>query len=498
MAGKIIFRNPLSFQNGTGFTTDPSNTEVNALTPVTFTYSIGQAVSPSSSVVFGAITSTDKFTIDNGSMILSNGGITGSFTQTGYQNIQSNLTVDGNVTIDGILIAEKVETEVSQAVTLFESGSTLFGDTLGDEHYMTGSMFSSGSLTLNAGNSFIEISNDTTLADESTTAVVTENAVKTYLSDQTNTFDSYQRKSFAHTGSYVAASTASFYAVTASAPSGFTATNEDDFMFFVNGAIAEHDALTVQQSGSKFYMLVNNNSVGYDLESDDEIVAWGKFDNQYYLDFDGLTNEVTTTFSGSGATPLNKTYSWWMKSSTTARNYSVFAYGSQKREGFVTNFSNGRPLMWNGSNWYTYWDDTSAQDDGEWHHWMVYNKVDTITGSKLYVDGTEISVNLYKTTGTVSNLNTQSQPLTIMSYQNNSTNSARHFEGSIREFAVFSGDKTGNASLIYNSGVPYNLSDESDLQAYWRMNEGSGTTVTDSSGEGNDGTINGATWNYVF
>ena len=103
MAGKIIFRNPLSFQNGTGFTTDPSNTEVNALTPVTFTYSIGQAVSPSSSVVFGAITSTDKFTIDNGSMILSNGGITGSFTQTGYQNIQSNLTVDGNVTIDGIL-----------------------------------------------------------------------------------------------------------------------------------------------------------------------------------------------------------------------------------------------------------------------------------------------------------------------------------------------------------------------------------------------------------
>jgi hypothetical protein len=30
------------------------------------------------------------------------------------------------------------------------------------------------------------------------------------------------------------------------------------------------------------------------------------------------------------------------------------------------------------------------------------------------------------------------------------------------------------------------------------MNEGSGTTVTDSSGEGNDGTINGATWNYVF
>jgi hypothetical protein len=30
------------------------------------------------------------------------------------------------------------------------------------------------------------------------------------------------------------------------------------------------------------------------------------------------------------------------------------------------------------------------------------------------------------------------------------------------------------------------------------MNEGSGTTVTDLSGEGNHGTVNGAIWNYVI
>ena len=276
---KIIFKNPLSFQNGTGFTTDPANTEVNALTPVTFTYSIGQAVSPSSSVVFGAITPTDIVTIDNGSMILANGGITGSFTETGNQNISSSLTVDGNVTIDGILTAEKVETEVSQSVTLFESGSTIFGDTLDDEHYMTGSMFSSGSLTVNAGNSIIEISNDTSLADGSATSIVTENAAKSYADDQSDDQQTYLRKSFTHTGSFVDASTATFTSITASAPTGLTSTSEEDFMFFVNGVIAEHDALTVQQSGSTFYMSVNNNSVGYDLESSDEIVAWGKFNS---------------------------------------------------------------------------------------------------------------------------------------------------------------------------------------------------------------------------
>ena len=38
------------------------------------------------------------------------------------------------------------------------------------------------------------------------------------------------------------------------------------------------------------------------------------------------------------------------------------------------------------------------------------------------------------------------------------------------------------------------VTNEYVLQGYWKMNEGSGTTVTDSSGEGNDGTIDGASW----
>ena len=214
----------------------------------------------------------------------------------------------------------------------------------------------------------------------------------------------------------------------------------------------------------------------------------------YGLDFDGLTNEVTTDFSGSSATPLNKTYSWWMKSTQTNKNYSVFGHGSNKRGTFTPNFHANRPLIWNGNAWYTYWEDTSAQDDGEWHHWMVYNDVETIVDSKLYVDGTLIEVNKFVTSGTVSNLNTQSQPLTIMSYQNNSNNTGRHFEGSITNFAVFSGDKTDDASAHYNNGTPKDLSGESDLQGYWKMVEGKGLTVTDRSGEGNDGTIDGPTW----
>ena len=61
-------------------------------------------------------------------------------------------------------------------------------------------------------------------------------------------------------------------------PARMTATSEDDFIFFINGQYMEHDALTIKQEGTSLVLLVNTGSIGYDLEADDEILAWGKFD----------------------------------------------------------------------------------------------------------------------------------------------------------------------------------------------------------------------------
>ena len=42
----------------------------------------------------------------------------------------------------------------------------------------------------------------------------------------------------------------------------------------------EHDAITIQQAnGTTFLLKVDTASIGYDLETDDEIVALGKFDS---------------------------------------------------------------------------------------------------------------------------------------------------------------------------------------------------------------------------
>ena len=273
----ISFKEPIVIEASTGVTVNLSGTELFGKQARSVNISIGQAVAKTSDVVFNQLT-TSPVIIDNGNLRLNSNTITGSFTQTGNLIVSSNFTNNGNLTVDGTLTVEKIESALTQSVTLFESGSTVFGDTLDDNHYITGSMLTTGSLTLNAYK-ITEISDDTTLADSSTTATVTENAIETYATLNTTTIQTYQRKSFTHTGSFVSVSTASFSALSASAPSGYTGTTVNDFMFFLNGAIMENDSLNIEQSGSTFLLKVNNSTLGYNLEVADEIVSFGKFNS---------------------------------------------------------------------------------------------------------------------------------------------------------------------------------------------------------------------------
>ena len=274
----IVLKESIIFSAGTGFIINFSGTELFARESRTVTFAIGQAVSTTSDVIFNKLT-TNPVIIDNGTLRLDNNMISGSFTQTGNFKVSSNFTYNGDLSVGGKLTAEKIESELTQSATIYESGSSLFGDTITDTHYITGSLFSTGSLTLNASNGIKEISNDTSLTDESSTAFVTENAVKNYIDDNTNNFQSYSRKSFAHTGSFVSVSTASFTTVTASAPTGHTDTTVNDFMFFLNGMIMENDSLSIEQSSSIFLLKTNNDTLGYNLKSSDEIVGFGKFNS---------------------------------------------------------------------------------------------------------------------------------------------------------------------------------------------------------------------------
>jgi hypothetical protein len=264
---------------GTGITLTNDGDTFNGSTAVSHTISLPQAVGTDANVQFNSVTgsllvgSTNTLTLDNN-------GITGDVGITGSLSTTSDLSVTGNTTIAGTLTAQEFHTEYVSGSILLTSGSTQFGDTLDDTHYFTGSMYTTGSFTLNQYE-VDEISNDTSLTDESATALVTENAVKAYV-DGLGSADeqAYLRKQYVKLSTtLVNASTASFTAVTASAPDGMTGTTEHDFLFFINGQYMEHDALTIQQAGSSFYLAVDTGSIGYELESDDEILAWGKFNS---------------------------------------------------------------------------------------------------------------------------------------------------------------------------------------------------------------------------
>ena len=273
----VTTTNTLTLSQGTGVTVSPNNLSFDGSSTGIATFAIGQAVATTSDVVFNSVSASSVILgdtrIENSSITSNNLSLTGSLTNTG------DLTVNGNATIAGTITAQELKTVFVSASIIFSSGSTKFGDDTSDTHNFTGSLSTSGSLVLNQY-TVNEVSNDTSLTDGSSTALITENAAKTFVDNSTDTQQSFLRKQFVKTSSSITIpATASFSAVTASAPDGLTAVSENDFVFFINGQYMEHDAIEIQQAASNFLLKVNNDSIGYDLEADDEILAVGKFNS---------------------------------------------------------------------------------------------------------------------------------------------------------------------------------------------------------------------------
>ena len=228
--GSAGLDNPFTIASGTGVSIGGAGS-FDGTSAQTFTFSIGQAVETTANVVFKSMQ------IGESSFIISE-------RDDGKSQVNKDWVVLGSVYARSYIVSSSV-THMTQS---FSSGSTIFGDSIDDTHRFTGSLSITGSIT--------------------------ENGVST-----TDRF-TYLRKQYVKSAASITIpSTASFTAVTASAPTGITATSEDDFIFFINGQYMEHDALTIQQSGSSFYLKVNTDSIGYSLESDDEIISWGKFNS---------------------------------------------------------------------------------------------------------------------------------------------------------------------------------------------------------------------------
>jgi len=269
---------PLTINQGTGVTVSNSGIPFDGVTFLNQQVSIGQEVATNSNVQFNVVSASNS--ILAGSTTFEDTGVTGDFTVDGTLVVNSNLTVPGNATVGGTVIAEQFLASYNTSAAVFKSGSTQFGDSIDDESIMVGSVYQSGSISLNEY-TINEFSSDTDLTDSSSVSLPTENALKTYVDSQGLYVDrqEYVRKNFSKKADSITNNTASFHSVfSASAPTEMTSTSESDFLFFNNGQIMEHDALTIQQSGSTFMLKVDPSSIGYNLESADEIIGNGKFE----------------------------------------------------------------------------------------------------------------------------------------------------------------------------------------------------------------------------
>ena len=289
----IIFKlkNPLTISSSNFvITTDGDNTfdtrDFDGLFKSNVKFSLPQSVGTTDSVQFNQVTlSPNTLTVGTGSntLVLKDGSISGSSPIT-FQNdllVTQNATIIDGFTFTGTLATGSSTIATSSVVETNQSGSTIWGENLSQKQFFSSSLEVTGSVLLNRDDSraFDEISNDTSVSDESNTALVTERVAKTFLSTL-KPERNYLRKSFVHTGSFMSSTSVKFVAVTASAPVGMTQTSENDFMFFVNGMVMENDALTiVQNSSTNLSLTLNASELGYSLESDDEVIGFGKFNS---------------------------------------------------------------------------------------------------------------------------------------------------------------------------------------------------------------------------
>ena len=214
-----------------------------------------------------SIQNTETFRVEDPIIELN---YTGS---TALAGVDSGLKVGRNGTTDAQLVWDESTTRWSVdngTGVLYgiakESGSELKGAELNQASSST--MNTNATLTFSGTGEVLGLPTMPTTSGSATSKQYVEQTIGGYL-----------RKQFVHkVSSITIPHTASFNSVvTASAPAGFDATNENDFIFFINGQYMEHDSLTIQQVGSTFKLLVATASIGYDLDGDDEILAWGKF-----------------------------------------------------------------------------------------------------------------------------------------------------------------------------------------------------------------------------
>lgn len=112
------------------------------------------------------------------------------------------------------------------------------------------------------------------------------------------------------------------------------------------------------------------------------------------------------------------------------------------------------------------------------------------TTEKLFINGIEVASQPF--TGSI--IASNAYPMAIGRLSDAGVGASRYWNGQIDEVRIWNRALTG-AELMSKMNNHIDPAAQTGLQGYWRFNEGMGNTVSDSSGSGDNGTLNSASFN---
>ena len=236
----------------------------------------------------------------------------------------------------------------------------------------------------------------------------------------------------------------------------------------ITGATWSDDGAPVTQQPSP------NHSLSFDGQDDyvqiadsDELDGMDNLTVQLWVKFDTY-NDYST--GSEGYNILSKSQS------TEGIGYALYTAHDEQRMTFIVRTENGQ----RGADLPDYEQHISL------NQWHLITGVYDGNNVLIYIDGVLKGESSELTGSVISN----DYPIKIAS--NVGSSLVTFFDGLIDEVSIMSTALSVDQIQAYiNNPVS---GDESGLVGYWNFNDGQGSTLTDLSGNGNHGTINGATW----
>ena len=249
------------------------------------------------------------------------------------------------------------------------------------------------------------------------------------------------------------------------------------------------------------YNITSQQLKGTGILNSFEIAAGGVYSNIRSLDFDGTDDfvdcgDADNLSFGDGSNDSAFSISLWLKmeGGSAVRHRFVNKMGADNEYYMGTTGGGGLYLALydasTGGRIMRFGPSLNAYRDAWVHLVVTYDGSSSSNGITGYVNGSLTSQWFTANSGTYTAMENTTSPLLL----GKTAQESYKTEGKMDEIAIFNSELSAtDIENIYNSGVPNDISSLSPL-SWWRFEEGSGTTATDSGTGGNNGTINGATY----